>query len=223
MILNRAADLLAASADGDISTRAVCEAAGIGQPVLYRLFGDKDGLLAAVADRVWGDYLESKRAAVSSADVLADLRDGWDKHTAFALAHPHAYRLVFASSLSARSEAWEEAMGLLRGVLDRVAGQGLLRQSVDEVAHIVMAANSGIALALLLHPAQYPDPALSVSVRDATFRAILVDDGDAEARDAADARRAAAATLQAEAGDLDLFTAGEFVLLREWLTRIQNS
>lgn len=54
VILDRAVELLAASESGDISTRAVCEAAGVGQPVLYQLFGDKDGLLAAVADRVWG-------------------------------------------------------------------------------------------------------------------------------------------------------------------------
>ena len=97
VILQKAAELLAASPNGDIATRAVCEAAGVTQPVLYRLFGDKDGLLAAVADAAWEAYLSDKRAAEASADPLEDLRHGWDQHMAFALAHPHAYRLVFAS------------------------------------------------------------------------------------------------------------------------------
>ena len=53
MIIEAAADLLAQSPSGDISTRAVCEAAGVQQPALYRLFGDKEGLLAATVDHVW--------------------------------------------------------------------------------------------------------------------------------------------------------------------------
>ncbi|WP_158718729.1 helix-turn-helix domain-containing protein, partial [Streptomyces griseus] len=47
-ILEAAAELLAGSPVGDVSIRAVCEAARVGAPTLYRLFGDKDALLAAV-------------------------------------------------------------------------------------------------------------------------------------------------------------------------------
>ena len=47
-ILETAAGLLAQSADADVSTRAVCDAAGVTAPTLYHHFGDKDGLLAAV-------------------------------------------------------------------------------------------------------------------------------------------------------------------------------
>lgn len=50
-ILEAAAGLLAEAPVADVSTRAVCEAAGVGAPMLYRLFGDKAGLLAAVVDR----------------------------------------------------------------------------------------------------------------------------------------------------------------------------
>jgi AcrR family transcriptional regulator len=35
------------------------EAVGVGAPVLYRLFGDKNGLLAAVIDRAFERYLAS--------------------------------------------------------------------------------------------------------------------------------------------------------------------
>ncbi|MFD4369360.1 TetR/AcrR family transcriptional regulator [Rhodococcus sp. NPDC058521] len=222
VILDRAVELLAASESGDVSTRAVCEAAGVGQPVLYRLFGDKDGLLAAVADRVWGEYLDSKRSAVPSDDPLMDLRDGWDNHTMFALSHPHAYRLVFASSSSSRPAAANEAMGLLQSILGRLAAQGRLRMDPADAARVVMAANSGIALALILRPEQYPDISLSVSVREATVRAILADTAVTEP-DPAQAQRTAATTLIAGLQDSTVFTPGESVLLSEWLYRIQDT
>lgn len=219
VILDRAVELLAESETGDVSTRAVCEAAGVGQPVLYRMFGDKDGLLAAVADRVWEQYLAPKRAAPVSDDPVRDLREGWDNHIAFALANPHAYRLVFGSSLSSRPAAANEAMELLRGVLGRVAAQGRLRLEVGEAARIVMAANSGIALSLILRPEQYPDLSASTQMRESTLRAILTDD----APDAGQAQRVAATTLLAGLTDSAVFTPAEAALLAEWLERIRAS
>jgi AcrR family transcriptional regulator len=55
-ILEAAEKLLDASPDRDVATREVCEAAGVGQPVLYRLFGDKDGMLRAVVDHGFDLY-----------------------------------------------------------------------------------------------------------------------------------------------------------------------
>jgi len=227
LIIDRAAGLLAASPVGDISTRAVCEAAGVTQPVLYRLFGDKDGLLAAVADAAWEDYLSGKRAAEASADPLQDLRAGWDAHTAFALANPHAYRLVFASLLGTRTEAPNEAMRLLEGVLARLAAQGRLRMRPQAAARVVMAANSGVALGLVLRPEQYPDPDASAQVREATLRSLMPD--DAPFTSGADAAATAAATLLArldagaagEVGGEPPFTVAEAGLLREWLGRFE--
>lgn len=217
-ILTAAAQLLAQSSTGDVSTRAVCDAAGVTQPVLYRLFGDKDGLLAAVVDTVWEDYLGTKRSAEKSADPLDDLRRGWDNHTAFALANPHAYRLLFGSSMTSRPEAAAEAMGLLRGVLVRLAEQGRLRLEPDQAAQIVMAANTGAALGLILHPELFPDPGVSTRTRDATVRAILTDAGATET----DAAATAATTLRARLAQADTFTPGEAALLGEWLDRIQT-
>lgn len=58
----RTAELLAASPSGGASTRAVSEAVGITQPILYLHFGDKGGLLSAVVYRMWAQYLEGKSA-----------------------------------------------------------------------------------------------------------------------------------------------------------------
>src|SRR5207249_3342772 len=77
-ILEAASELLARSADADISTRAVCEAAGVTAPTLYHHFGDKEGLLAAVVDFGWAAFLEAKRttgaalSAISQPDLFGD-------------------------------------------------------------------------------------------------------------------------------------------------------
>lgn len=186
------------------------------QPVLYRLFGDKDGLLSAVADHVWEQYLAGKRAAVPGSDVLADLRAGWDNHTAFALAHPHAYRLVFGSALTAAPAAIAEAMRLLGAVTERLASAGLLRIPPEEASRIIMAANSGVALGMILRPTEYPEGA-SEEVREATIRGILL--GDA----AADPVSVAVTTLRARVradDEYDTFTAAEAALIDEWLGRL---
>lgn len=221
-MLDQAAELLAQSPHGDVSTRAVCEATGVTQPVLYRLFGDKDGLLAAVVDHVWDQYLTMKREATPSPDPLADLYAGWDSHLRFALEHPHAYRLLFGAGLRSPGGAADEAMAILRGDLERLAGQGRLRIAPGEAARIVLAANSGVALALLLRPAAYPDPAISQTMRDTVYRSLLTDEPAAAPERG---RFVAATTLRAQ---LDATTAegvltpGEATLLDEWLTRIQD-
>jgi AcrR family transcriptional regulator len=79
-ILEAAADLLAQSADADASTRAVCDAAGVTAPTLYHHFGDKEGLLTAMVDFGWAQFLEAKRevAVVVHEQVADDIRGGWD-------------------------------------------------------------------------------------------------------------------------------------------------
>jgi AcrR family transcriptional regulator len=222
-VIEAAAELLARSPSGDVSTRAVSEAAGVQQPVLYRLFGDKSGLLRATVDYVWDQYLGSKRAAEKSDDPLQDLRAGWDSHTAFALAHPNAYKLMFSSVLGEEPEAAEEAMRILREVLERLAKQGRLRVTPDVASRMVMTANTGVALALITRPTLYPDVNLSAMVRDAIHRAILL---DPEADTAAhDSRQAAATTLLSSVDEFtpQPFTTAESALLRQWLAQIAES
>jgi len=220
-IIEAAAELLGRSTTGDISTRAVCSAAGVQQPVLYRLFGDKDGLLAATVDHVWEQYLGMKRGAERSPDPLQDLRSGWDSHTSFALAHPSAYRLLFASGAAVEAVSAGEAMRLLREVIDRLAAQGRLRIDPGTAAQMVMAANTGIALALVLRPGLYPDVSVSKLVRDAIHHAILNDAAPAGGTDPA---RIAAITLRRslQAPESNDFTPGEAGLLDEWLERLHT-
>jgi AcrR family transcriptional regulator len=220
VILEKAAELLARSVSGDISTRAVCDAAGITQPVLYRLFGDKYGLLAAVVDYVWDQYLSMKRAAQESEDPLEDLLAGWDSHVAFALEHPHAYRLLFATALATATDAGQEAMRLLEVHLNRLAGQGRLQVPPADAARIVMAANTGVSLALLLRRDQYPDFAVSTQMRDTVYRSLLVTNTARPAQAASVAATTLRSALSSEVPHM--FSPPEAALLNEWLKRIEG-
>src|ERR1700722_7822735 len=95
-ILESAAGLLAQSADVDLSTRAICDAAGVTAPPLYHHFGDKDGLLAAVVDFGWAAFLETKRAVavVIHEHVADDIRAGGDSHLEVAREDPRFYKPI---------------------------------------------------------------------------------------------------------------------------------
>jgi AcrR family transcriptional regulator len=242
-ILQAATALLAESPSGDISTRAVCDAAGVGAPALYRQFGDKEGLLSAVVDNAFDKYLATKRAATPSEDPVKDLRDGWDSHVAFAQANPSYYRLMHSTVVRTPPPAAGEAFRLLSVVLERCAAAGRLKVSTDVAAQMIMSANVGVALLTISQPGTFKDPDLSVRVRDAVHAATLADPagngrhgngrsgngqfgarGAGEIDDRAETSRVAAGLAallrRSPAGSL---SNGEATLMQEWLARLSDS
>jgi AcrR family transcriptional regulator len=237
-ILDAASELLAGSVDGEVSTRAICAAAGVGAPALYRAFGDKDGLLRAVVERAFGAYLADKRSTPPADDPVSDLEAGWDGHIAFALANPRIYRLMYSPVLPAPEAAVAESFALLRQVLQRCAARGLLRMSAETATQLVMAANVGLALNLIARPAQYPDPAVAERMRDVVIDSILepaepgtdARPSDTVAPEASGSHGSSpysrtASTLAAElaAGPPAELSPAEATLLREWLRRLADA
>src|SRR5690606_24577218 len=94
-IVEAAVELLIEGGREAVSTRAVSAAAGVQAPTIYRLFGDKQGLLDAVGDHGIAEYLHSKTTREREPDPVDDLRRGWDLHVDFGLEHPALYALVF--------------------------------------------------------------------------------------------------------------------------------
>src|SRR5689334_20192254 len=94
-ILEAATALLREGGREAVSTRAVSDAAGVQAPTIYRLFGDKQGLLDAVAEHGVQQYLGSKLEAPPGVDPVEDLRSGWDQHVAFGLENPALYALIY--------------------------------------------------------------------------------------------------------------------------------
>ncbi|MFG2307596.1 TetR/AcrR family transcriptional regulator [Streptomyces sp. NPDC048566] len=231
-ILEVAADLVARSPDGDVSTRAVCEAAGVGAPALYRHFGDKEGLLSAVVDHGWERYLASKRRRAPGSDPVQDLRDGWDSHTGFALANPNLYRLMNSPAMRTPPAAALESHRILTDDLRRAAEQGKLRLTPELAAQMIMSANVGVCLMAVSRPATFTDPSLSRRVRDAVHAVVFTPDATATEGPQAAAPDPAAPGVPATATRLGAllrqspapdFSAGESALLGEWLERLSNT
>jgi AcrR family transcriptional regulator len=182
-MLQAAEAQLLASPERDVSTRAVCDAVGVGAPVLYRLFGDKNGLLAAVVDRAFERYTTSKRAHKLSDDPVDDLYSAWDAHIAFALKNQAVYRIAYAPGLAQVPSGVEESRRLLIARMVRCAEAGRLNTDPDEAAQVMMAAATGVALSLISQPEIFTYPGLPDRVRDAVIGGLLVDPVDTDRDD----------------------------------------
>lgn len=242
-ILEVAAALVAESPDGDVSTRAVCEAAGVGAPALYRHFGDKEGLLSAVVDHGWDKYLAAKRDRAPGTDPVQDLRDGWDTHVEFALHNPNLYRLMNSPAMRKPPAAALESHRILTADLQRAAEHGKLRLAPELAAQIIMSANVGVALMLVSRPATFTDESVSRRVRDSVHTMVFTPDVMAaptatpdpstsdpstsdqtpeaeQSRLPATAARLNALLRQAPA---PVLSPAEDALLTEWLNRLSNA
>src|SRR6266487_3163908 len=230
-ILETAAGLLAQSADADISTRAICDAAGVTAPTLYHHFGDKDGLLAAVVDFGWAAFLETKRAvaAVVHEHVADDIRAGWDNHLEFARENPNFYKLMWSPAVAANSAAVREAYQMLYERLELGAARGQLRMSAETAARTVMAAVTGTALSLISQPDLFGDDTFATQLREAVIASITVSKRPCprpsnRAREAEPTIATAAATLSSKLAAEDTpLTEPERALMQQWLTTLADA
>jgi len=230
-IIETTAGLLAQSADVDVSTRAICDAAGVTAPTLYHHFGDKDGLLAAVVDFGWAAFLETKLAvaAVVHDHVADDIRAGWDNHLEFARENPSFYKLMWSPAVAASSSAVREAYQMLYDRLELGAGRGQLRLSAEAASRIVLSATTGAALSLISQPDLYGDGTFATQLREAVITWITVPQGtpsstrDPERR-AEPTIASAAATLSSRLTARDTpLTGPEMALMQQWLTTLADA
>jgi len=220
-IVAAALDLLEGDGQEAVSTRAVSAAADVQSPTIYRLFGDKQGLLDAVAVHGFARYLSGNGFEASSGDPVADLRRGWDLHVEMGLASPALYGLMYGQprSEAVTSPAARAAFDHLTAVVARIAEAGRLRMPVARAAGVVHAAGSGVTLSLIATPPERRDPELSATTREAVLAAITV---DRPAVVDAGPRAAAVALRAALPGVTDL-SGAERALLGEWLDRVATA
>ncbi len=216
-IVAAAAGLLDAGGRDAVSTRAVSAAAGVQAPTIYRLFGDMQGLLDAVAAYGLTTYLGQKTGVPPAADPVDDLRVGWDLHVGFGLAHPALYALMYgALRTGPPPPALAAGVEVLARRVRRVAEAGRLRVTEERAAQLIHAAGSGTTLALIATPEEHRDPALSDTAREAVIAAITTD----AAPTASPGPVVAAVTLRATLSQVEVLTGPELGLLRAWLDRI---
>ncbi|GAA4517607.1 hypothetical protein GCM10023191_090360 [Actinoallomurus oryzae] len=224
-ILEVAADILEREGAQAVSTRSVAAAAGIRAASLYQFFGDKDGLLSALAIHGFDMYLAEKRGLAHSGDPVDAMRRGWDMHVDFGLRHPAFYLLMFGTDRAGRrAPAADEAGDLLLKYLDRVAAAGRLRVPPALAARLCLAAVTGVTLTLVGAPAEDRDPEISARMRDALIDSLTTGPptDPPPATDTGLAPRALAldaALTAADQATLPLRPT-ETALLRDWLDRL---
>lgn len=216
-IVEAASRLLADRGAHAVTTRAVAELAGVQAPAIYRLFGDKSGLIDAVAEHVMQSYVADKTAWVTASGEgpVEELRVAWQGHVQFGLTNADLYALLNTPGRVSRSPATAAGIEVLRTRIRRIAAAGLLRVDVDRAVDMVHAAGAGAVLTLLGMPEAERDLGLADAMFDVVADGIL-----AASRSADDATVPTAAnTFMAVLPDLPGLTDAERALMAEWVTR----
>jgi AcrR family transcriptional regulator len=223
-ILQVAAGLLERDGLHAVSTRSVAAAAGIRAASLYQLFGDKDGLLAALALHGFDLYLSAKHTLSATDDPVADMRRGWDLHVDFGLRHPAFYLLMFGTDRPGhRPPAADEVHDLLLRFLDNVAAAGRLRIPPPLAARLCAAAVTGVTLSLIGTPPGQREPEISARLRDTLIDSLVT--GPQPPADTALPARALALDTALTAADHATvpLRPTETALLHDWLHRLAGA
>ena len=218
-IVEAATRLLHEHGQAAVTTRGVAHAAGVQAPAIYRLFGDKVGLLDAVAEHELARYVDDKTAAAETDDPVADLHAAWDRHVGFGLANPAMFTLLADPERAGLSPVAAAGLKVLRTRVHRIAATGRLRVSEQRAVDLIHAAGTGAVLTLLATAADDRDPKLADTLYDAVMRTVVTDAPTITD----DHVSSAAVALRAAAPELPMLTSGERSLLIEWLDRIPAS
>jgi AcrR family transcriptional regulator len=212
-----AAHLLATEGPDAVTTRSVALAAGVQAPTIYRLFGDKNGLLDAVVEHGFATYAGRKHLD-PDADPVESLHVGWELHVGFGLANPELFRLMHTALRTPDGRAVAATgLGVLQARVHQVAEAGRLRVTERRAVDLIRAAGTGVVFTLI--EADERDDTLADTAWESVCATILTD----ASTTAITGPAAAAVTLRATLRDLTALTAAERVLLGDWLDRIAKS
>jgi AcrR family transcriptional regulator len=216
-IVRAAADLLADGGRAAVTTRAVASRVGVSPPTMYRLFGEKDGLLSAVAEYGYTRFIAAKSPLRPTQDPVDDLRSGWSLAVEFGLSNIELFCLMYCEP---RSEAMAAAVqggdSRLHARIRRVAAAGRLRVEESLAADIMQASAKGAVLAWLDQPADKHDPEFITAMREATIAAITTESSTLPEP----GRASAARTLKANLPGQTALSPAELRLLVDWLDRL---
>ncbi|MEV6882181.1 MULTISPECIES: TetR/AcrR family transcriptional regulator [unclassified Streptomyces] len=218
-VIEAAIGLLTRGGRDAVTTRAVAEAAGLQPPAIYRLFGDKDGLLDAVAEYGFAAFLATKHVDPDPPDLIEDLRGGWDLAVEFGLANPALFTLMYTEPAREESAAFKAGSEVLMGRMRRLAAGGLLRVDEELAAQVVHATARGAVLTWLSLPEQRRDPALFTTLRESMVAAVTHERPAVRDAGPAGAARALRAALPGQA----VLSEAEQRLLNEWLKRLTEA
>lgn len=125
-----------------ITTTDLAQAIGVSQGALFKHFESKEAIWLAAMEWVREHLLHELRTAASSARPLEALRQMFDAHVAFVVAHPGVPRMIFHElQQPADSPLKESVRGLMKGyrqlllsLLKQAAQDGELAADLDAQA-----------------------------------------------------------------------------------------
>jgi AcrR family transcriptional regulator len=93
-LLDAAVDVIRERGPG-VTMEQLAKAGGVTKPILYRHFGDREGLIGAIAERFSADLLSSVTTPLAAeADALDLLRSTVDSYVGFIEREPNLYRFM---------------------------------------------------------------------------------------------------------------------------------
>jgi AcrR family transcriptional regulator len=118
-----------------VSMDEIAKEAGVTKPIVYRVFGDREGLTRALADRFADELAASLQSAITGAETDGDrVRSAIDTYLGFIEREPAMVRFLIHRSL----ETVETTGVALSGFVNRVGqlitqaiGEGLRQQGLD--------------------------------------------------------------------------------------------
>jgi AcrR family transcriptional regulator len=216
-ILEAASRLISPGGVAALTTRAVAAAAAVQAPTLYRLFGDKRGLLDAVAERGLADFVATKAGADRHPDPVEDLRRAWAEYIAFGMENPAVFAIMNEIGRPGPpSPAMLAGMAVLRERVARIARAGRLRVPEERAVRLIHAAGIGTIATLLATPEDDRDPELAALALDALISVLV----GAVAKDTV--APAFAIGLRAHLETATVLSPGEHLLMRELLDRLAD-
>lgn len=223
-LLRAAAQLLEEAQGENVSTRSICDLAGVTAPTLYHHFGSKQGLFDAVVEYGLGQYSSSEEPG--SGDPVEDLRRGWDDHVRYGLENPSFYVLLYGQIAPGRPCAVTAvAEDRLLKLLEEISRRGRLRIGPEDAVRQIVAANVGVTLRLIAMPEDEVDMDLSTELRDRVIDSVVRPETtleDGRSSEASEAARALLTSLD-DASSASGLTSSELPLLREWLTKLSET
>ena len=177
ILLDAALKVLEEDGEAQFSTRKVCAIANVTAPTLYHHYGSADGLLSAALAEAFGQFLESKKAVIRSADPVVVLREGWNDYVRFAATRPRLYAAMMSRVLDgADIPAAEQAFALLIARIGAIAAKGRLRPTVAAAADLMWASANAASLLHVTARLRKGAPPTSVvleQIREDALRSIL--------------------------------------------------
>jgi AcrR family transcriptional regulator len=225
-IIHAAATALAGGDVAAVSARRIARTAGVQSPVIYRLFGDMQGLLEAAVAYGFTDYLQNSPIPEGEVDAISELRRAWDMHIEFGLANPGIYKLMYGNPLpGVQAEHMRSIREVLAQRVSNVARAGLLAVDVDHAVLLAESVGTGVVMSLIGMLPEERDLTLSITCREMTLQAITVPGtADGQTDHVGSPLTTAALTISASLSELSgTLTPGELGMLGELLARISRS